>query len=248
MSGDTTINVMAVAPGAVDSEVVTKTYTKLAPPTLTCLLDGQPYSEPPVFDEKATLTLAGPAGATVYYKLDNGAEQVYTAPLTLTASATITAQARQEGKISSDPVSLPVSKASVAANLPALTGVGWQVFSLPGEISRGKSDEIIAARRPVAYDAPRRVYVKASRIRGGQAYWVFGAKPAINGILMTPPTEAIGGTVGKWQFAGAPNTVNFAVPDYFLAYRWDDQLKRFVKTGVVDAFGGAWLYNMGAGR
>ncbi|NMA46068.1 MAG: hypothetical protein GX945_05860 [Lentisphaerae bacterium] len=248
LRGDTTINVMAVAPGALNSEVVTKTFTKLAPPTFTCLLDGRPYSEPPVFDEKATLTLVGPVGATVYYKLDNGVEQVYTAALTLTASATITAQARQEGKISSEPVSLQVIKASVPANLPALTGEGWQVFSLPGEISRGKSDEIIAARQPVAYDVQRRVYAKASRIRGGQAYWVFGAKPALGSILMTPPVEAIGGTVGKWQFAGAPNTVNFDVPDYFLAYRWDGKQKRFVKTGVVDAFGGAWLYNMGAGR
>lgn len=248
LSSDTTINVMAVAPDAVNSEVVTKTFTKLAAPTFTCLLDDRPYSEPSVFDEKATLTLTGPAGATIYYKLDNGAEQIYTAPLTLTASATITAQARQEGKISSEPVSLQVIKASVPANLPALTGGGWQVFSLPGEISQAASDKIIADRQPVAYDAQRRVYAKASRIRGGQAYWVFGKKPEINGILMTSPTEAIGGTVGKWQFAGAPNTVNFTVPDYFLAYRWDGKQKRFVKTGVVDAFGGAWLYNMGAGR
>jgi hypothetical protein len=98
----------------------------------------------------------------------------------------------------------------------------------------------------VAYDAPRRVYAKASRIRGGHAYWVFGEKPAISGISMAP-IEAIGGTTRKWQFTGAPGTGEFMVPDSFLAHRWDGQLKRFVKTDVIGAYGGLWLYIDGTG-
>lgn len=246
LNGDTTISVMATAPGAVNSEVVTRTFSKLAKPTLACLLDGQAYSEPPVFDQQATVTLAGPVGATIYYKIDNGAEQIYTAPLVLTASAYVTAQARQDGKISSDAVQSQVIKTSTQVALPALTGGGWQVFAVPGEISQSNSDAIIAARQPVAYDAPRRVYAKASRIRGGHAYWVFGEKPAISGISMAP-IEAIGGTTRKWQFTGAPGTGEFMVPDYFLAHRWDGQLKRFVKTDVIGAYGGLWLYIDGTG-
>lgn len=246
LNGDTTISVMAVAPGAVNSEVVTRTFSKLAKPALTCLLDGHAYSEPSVFDQQATVTLAGPAGATIYYKLDDGAEQVYTAPLVLTASAYITAQARREGMISSDTAMSRVIRAATQVILPALASGGWQVFAVPGEISQSSSDAIIAARQPLAYDAQRRVYAKASRIRGGQAYWVFGVKPPISGIAMAP-IEAIGGTIGKWQFTGAPSTGEFIVPNYFLAYRWNGQLRRFVKTDVIGAYGGLWLYSDGAG-
>ncbi|MDQ0288439.1 chitobiase/beta-hexosaminidase C-terminal domain-containing protein [Oligosphaera ethanolica] len=246
LNGDTTISVMAVAPGAVNSEVVTRTFSKLAKPALTCLLDGHAYSEPPVFDQQATVTLAGPAGATIYYKLDDGAEQIYTAPLVLTASAYLTAQARREGMISSDTAMSRVIRAATQVIVPALASGGWQVFAVPGEISQSSSDAIIAARQPVAYDAQRRVYAKASRIRGGQAYWAFGVKPPISGIAMAP-IEAIGGTIGKWQFTGAPSTGEFIVPNYFLAYRWDGQLRRFVKTDVIGAYGGLWLYIDGAG-
>ena len=132
-----------------------------------------------------------------------------------------------------------VIKTSTQVALPALTGGGWQVFSVPGEISQSNSNAIIAARQPVAYDAPRRVYAKASRIRGGQAYWVFGEKPAISGISMAP-IEAIGALRASGSSRGAPSTVNL-LPDFSCA-PLDGQLKRFVKTDVIGAYGGLWLY------
>jgi hypothetical protein len=244
LNASTQVTVMAVAPGAANSELVTQSYEKLAPPILTCLLDGQDYSDPPIFDQQAQVALRGPAGAMLWYKIDGGGEQLYSSALNLSSSATIIAQARQDGKISSEPVSMQLTKSSDAVSLPAVEGTGWRIFSLPGEVSQATSERIIAAWQPIAYDAQRRVYARASRIRGGQGYWIFGEKPALSDLAIVPTETSV--RARSWQLLGGAQLGTLPLASY-LADRWDNVQGRFAvaKPAEITELSGLWLYYFG---
>ncbi len=233
-----------------NSEVISKTYEKLAPPQITCLLDGTANGVHPYFDKTAVLTCTQAQGAPVMYQVGNDGEiQQYSNALEYSnkldfSDKSIRFQAQQAGKLHSNTVTCAFYKTSTQCLLP-VPSPGWSLFFLPGEVSEQSSEELIEHWLPIAYNSQKKIYFRPDLLRGGNSYWIFTPQ---GGTRTEPsnfpiyPLPGIPVPSKTWLLSGIPEGAT--LPQGIHAQTWNGQTFQ-QPVSQPPAGTAAWLYNTG---
>ena len=239
-----TVKVLAWRADLLDSEVAEQEFIiHLSNPVVSCQLDNCSNDlSRPFFSEQAVVSATHNLEAAVlYYRLNGGAWQNYGAPLTLTATTLVEFQAQRPGVTSSNIVAVQFIKPDQEFALPQFAP-GWNLLSLPGQVSQQTANQLIEQWHPLVYDRAKRTYHQAGRLDGGQAFWVFSNpnQPLLNnGSIFLHPLPSIQLLPG-YSLLGHPgsNGAALAVPG---AWGWAGD--RYLPKETLEQGQGAWKHS-----
>ncbi len=171
-----TVKVLAWRADLQDSEISEREIEiRLSDPVLSVCLDNGCSSDltRPYFSEQAAISATHSRGIEVLrYRLNGGIWRQYTGELAFDETTRVEFQAQSLGATSSNIREVQLVKPATPFTLPSLAP-GWNLLSLPGQLSQQTADQLIEQWQPLIYDRLKRTYARASRLDCGQAFWVF---------------------------------------------------------------------------
>ena len=180
-----TVKVIASDGQEQSTEALTFTVTQAARPTYAVEMDGSVADAGTIFAEQCVITARVAAGVAAHYRVNDGVPAAYSAPLTLTSTATVQLaaagvvnSANEVYQLNSAPIAVTVTKESAndgswaTDQVAAFQPGAWNLFAVPRMLSAPRAADLIAWLHPYGYDARRRALTQAVTLQGGAAYLV----------------------------------------------------------------------------
>lgn len=204
-----------------------------------------------------TVSAKAEAGATLEYSLDNGATYTaFTGSFTLKAagnstSATALVRASATGKLPSKSLSVTVyhgtdnweySQPSASAESTTFIRDGWNLISFPLYLPKKYIDRLLGSFEFKVQDSVKGVYVAATDIVPGQAYWHYqtpGTEPEIPLLQGARSEDAVDFAKGGWRSIGVSQPVA-ALPAGVDAWEYLDG--KYVRVTSLEAGKGYFIH------